>query len=261
MTRDPNTPPIIRLKNVHKTFGKNHVLRGITLDIYPGESFLIIGGSGSGKSVLLKCILGLLEPNEGSEIEIAGVDVLNGPSAEVEKARRKVSMLFQGNALFDSLPVWENICFLLLQTKRLKRKEAYDFACKILPTVGLQKDVALLSPSELSGGMQRRVALARAVASTPEIIFFDEPTTGLDPIMASVIDDLIVKNVKELGATAVSITHDMNSARRIADRIAMLYQGGLIWVGSKDDLDNTDNPYVTQFIKGLSTGPISAEAS
>lgn len=261
MTQDAKTTPIIRLKNVHKTFGKNHVLRGITLDVYPGESFLIIGGSGSGKSVLLKCILGLLEPDEGSEIEIAGVDVLKGPSSEVEKARRKVSMLFQGNALFDSLPVWENICFLLLQTKRLKRKESYDFACKILPTVGLQKEVALLSPSELSGGMQRRVALARAVASTPEIIFFDEPTTGLDPIMASVIDDLIVKNVKEVGATAVSITHDMNSARRIADRIAMLYHGELIWVGSKEDLDHTDNPYVTQFIKGSSTGPIDTEAS
>jgi len=261
MTQDTKLTPIIRLKNVHKTFGKNHVLRGITLDIYPGESFLIIGGSGSGKSVLLKCILGLMEPDEGSEIEIAGVDLLNGPSSDVEKARRKVSMLFQGNALFDSLPVWENICFLLLQTKRLKRKEGYEFACKILPTVGLQKDVALLSPSELSGGMQRRVSLARAVASTPEIIFFDEPTTGLDPIMASVIDDLIVKNVKELGATAVSITHDMNSARRIADRIAMLYHGELIWIGTKNDLDSTDNPYVTQFINGLSTGPISTEAS
>ncbi len=260
MTLDKSKPPIIRLKNVHKTFGKNHVLRGITLDIYPGESFLIIGGSGSGKSVLLKCILGLIEPDAGSAIEIAGVDVLNGSASEVEKARQKVSMLFQGNALFDSFSVWENICFLLLQTKRLNRAEAYEMALKILPTVGLKKEVADLSPSELSGGMQRRVALARAVASTPEIIFFDEPTTGLDPIMASVIDDLIVKNVKELGATAVSITHDMASARRIADRIAMLYHGELIWVGSKDELDHTDNPYVKQFIKGLSDGPIKLEA-
>ena len=260
MTLDKSKTPIIRLKNVHKTFGNNHVLRGITLDIYPGESFLIIGGSGSGKSVLLKCILGLIEPDAGSEIEIAGVDVLNGPSADVEKARQKVSMLFQGNALFDSFPVWENICFLLLQTKRLNRPEAYEMALKILPTVGLKKEVADLSPSELSGGMQRRVALARAIASTPEIIFFDEPTTGLDPIMASIIDELIVKNVKELGATAVSITHDMISARRIADRVAMLYKGELIWVGSKDDLDHTNNPYVEQFIKGLSDGPIKIEA-
>lgn len=252
--------PLIRLKNVHKTFGKNHVLRGIDLEIYPGESFLIIGGSGSGKSVLLKCILGLLEPDEGSEIEIAGVDVLHGKADDIEKARRKVSMLFQGNALFDSLPVWENICFLLLQTNALDRKKAYEFACTILPTVGLSKEVADLSPAELSGGMQRRVSLARAIASTPEIIFFDEPTTGLDPIMASVIDDLIVKNVKELGATAVSITHDMQSARRIADRIAMLYQGELIWVGTKDDLDHTKNPYVQQFINGLSEGPIKIEA-
>ncbi len=260
MILDKTKTPIIRLKNVHKTFGNNHVLRGITLDIYPGESFLIIGGSGSGKSVLLKCILGLMEPDAGSEIEIAGVDVLKASSSEVEKARRKVSMLFQGNALFDSLPVWENICFLLLQTKKLNREEAYEMALKILPTVGLKKEVADLSPSELSGGMQRRVSLARAIASTPEIIFFDEPTTGLDPIMASVIDDLIVKNVKELGATAVSITHDMASARRIADRIAMLYHGELIWVGSKDQLDHTDNPYVMQFIKGLSEGPIKLEA-
>lgn len=259
MTLDRSHPPIIRLKNVNKTFGNKHVLRGITLDIYPGESFLIIGGSGSGKSVLLKCILGLMTPDEGSEIEIAGVDVLNGPTKDVELARQKVSMLFQGNALFDSLPVWENICFLHLQTNRLNRKQAYEKALQILPTVGLAADVATLSPAELSGGMQRRVALARAVASQPEIIFFDEPTTGLDPIMASIIDDLIVKNVKELGATAVSITHDMISARRIADRIAMLYQGALIWIGPRRELDHTDNPYVQQFINGLGHGPIQLE--
>jgi len=251
--------PIISLKNVSKTFGSNHVLRGITLDVYEGESFLIIGGSGSGKSVLLKCILGLMDPDEGSEIHIAGVDVINGPKEDIKKARQKVSMLFQGNALFDSLPVWENICFLGLQTNKMTRAEAQDFAATALPTVGLKKEVADLYPSELSGGMLRRVALARAVASSPEIVFFDEPTTGLDPIMGSVIDDLIRKNVQELGATAVSITHDMNSARRIADRVGMLYLGELIWIGTTKELDTTDNPFVHQFIHGQSDGPIQVQ--
>lgn len=252
--------PIISLKKVNKTFGNNTVLKDITLDVYEGESFLIIGGSGSGKSVLLKCILGLMTPDAGSKISICGVDVVDGPKEAIKDARQKISMLFQGNALFDSLPVWENICFLLLQTNKIKRKDARDFARKMLPSVGLKEDVADLFPSELSGGMQRRVALARAVASTPEIIFFDEPTTGLDPIMASVIDDLIVKNVKELGATAVSITHDMQSARRIADRVGMLFDGKLIWTGTTKELDETSDPHVQQFIHGLADGPIKIRA-
>ncbi len=259
MTEIHTKKPIIRLKNVSKTFGSNHVLRDITLDIYEGESFLIIGGSGSGKSVLLKCILGLMDPDAGSEIYISGVDVIKGPKEDIRKARQKISMLFQGNALFDSLPVWENICFLALQTNKMTRTEAKKFAAKSLPTVGLNKEVAELYPSELSGGMLRRVALARAVASSPEIIFFDEPTTGLDPIMGSVIDDLIRKNVQELGATAVSITHDMNSARRIADRVGMLYLGKLIWIGTTKELDTTDNPFVHQFIHGQSDGPIQLQ--
>ncbi len=252
------TKTIIHLKNVSKTFGSKQVLRDINLDVQEGESFLIIGGSGSGKSVLLKCILGLMEPDPGSEIIIDGVDVLNGPKDQVKQARQKISMLFQGNALFDSLSVWENICFLLLQTQRIQRADARGFAQDMLPLVGLSRDVADLYPAELSGGMQRRVALARAVASKPRIIFFDEPTTGLDPIMASVIDDLITSNVKDLGATALSITHDMQSARRIADRVGLLYEGELIWKGSIQDLDKTDNPYVQQFIHGQSEGPMKS---
>ena len=251
-------PPMIHLKNVSKSFGSKQVLTDVTLDIHKGESFLIIGGSGSGKSVLLKCILGLMDPDPGSEIHINGVDVLNGPKDDVIKARESISMLFQGNALFDSLPVWENICFLDLQVGNLTRSDAKKIAADMLPSVGLKPEVADLYPAELSGGMQRRVALARAVASKPEIIFFDEPTTGLDPIMAGIIDDLITKNVKELGATALSITHDMQSARRIADRVALLYQGNLIWSGPIKELDTTDNPYVRQFIHGQSDGPMVA---
>lgn len=251
--------PLIHIENLHKSFGSNHVLKGVTLDVFPGESLVIIGGSGSGKSVLLKCLLGLMPTDEGSIIQIAGKDMINASSKGKEEIRKKISMLFQGSALFDSLPVWENICFGLLQTKKLGRSEAYDLAKKTLPSVGLKAAVANLFPAELSGGMQRRVALARAVVSTPEIIFFDEPTTGLDPIMGSMIDHLIVKNVKELGATAITITHDMRSVRHIADRIAMIYQGKIIWVGSKNSLDQTDNPYVHQFINGLSEGPISLE--
>lgn len=256
MSNQTQKQPIIHLKNVSKTFGSNQVLKNISLDLYPGESFLIIGGSGSGKSVLLKCILGLMDPDPGSEIYIDGVDLLNGPKDKVKAARQQVSMLFQGNALFDSLPVWENICFLLLQTGQIERSKARVFAQDMLPLVGLGRDVADLYPAELSGGMQRRVALARAVASKPRIIFFDEPTTGLDPIMASVIDDLIVSNVKDLGATALSITHDMQSARRIADRVALLYNGELIWKGDIKEMDTTDNKYVQQFIHGQSDGPM-----
>lgn len=256
LTQISQNKPMISLKNVSKSFGSKQVLKNIHLELHQGESFLIIGGSGSGKSVLLKCILGLMEPDPGSEIFIDGVDVINGPKEEAKAARQKISMLFQGNALFDSLPVWENICFLLLQTNRITRKQAYGLAKEILPTVGLGPQVADLFPSELSGGMQRRVALARAVSSKPKLIFFDEPTTGLDPIMASIIDDLIVTNVKDLGATALSITHDMQSARRIADRVALLYQGELIWSGNIQELDTTSNPYVRQFIQGQSDGPM-----
>ncbi|ARN85118.1 ABC transporter [Candidatus Nucleicultrix amoebiphila FS5] len=252
--------PKIALKNLDKSFGEKKVLQNISLEVFEGESLVVIGGSGTGKSVMLKCILGLLTPTAGS-IKIDGVELFGAKIQVLDQVRRKISMLFQGSALFDSLPVWENIAFRLLQEKRLNRSEAKDLAVSCLSDVGLKADVAMLYPAELSGGMQRRVALARAVASKPEIIFFDEPTTGLDPIMSGVINDLIIKNVKELGATAITITHDMASARKIADRIALIHQGAIVWQGPAKDIDRSKNPYVDQFIHGSTKGPITVDVN
>jgi len=251
--------PKIRLIDVYKHFGRNHVLRGINLDVGAKESVVIIGGSGSGKSVTLKCILGLIPADKG-QILIDGQDLMKMSRIEKEKTRTKFGMLFQGGALFDSLPVWENICFGLLQTKQITREQGPDIAIEKLRMVGLKADVATKFPAELSGGMQKRVSLARAIASQPEIIFFDEPTTGLDPIMADVINGLIRDCVKELGATALTITHDMASVRKIADRVAMLYEGHMIWDGPIDQLDHSGNEYVDQFIHGRATGPIQMVA-
>lgn len=248
----------IKIRDLHKSFGKKEVLSGVDLDLYKGESLVVIGGSGTGKSVLIKCIQGLLTPDSGS-IEIDGVDVTNKKHDVIEKMHSKMGMLFQGGALFDSLSVWENVAFDLIQNRGISRKEARIVAIKVLRQVGLGADIADLYPSELSGGMQKRVGLARAVITRPEIIFFDEPTTGLDPIMADVINDLIIESAKDLGATTLTITHDMTSARKIADKIAMLYQGKIIWYGTVKDLDKTDNPYVCQFIQGSSKGPIKVE--
>jgi phospholipid/cholesterol/gamma-HCH transport system ATP-binding protein len=250
--------PKIRLRDVHKRFGEKVVLDGVTLDIAAGESLVIIGGSGTGKSVLIKCIQGLLEPETGS-IEIDGKDIVGMSAGEMEDISSRIGMLFQGGALFDSLPVWENVAFGAIQGRGMNRSEAYDLAIDNLSKVGLTEDVAQLSPSELSGGMQKRVGLARAIATKPDIIFFDEPTTGLDPIMADVINDLIVSCVKDLGATAVTITHDMASARKISDRVAMLYKGKLVWVGDKADIDDSGNDYVDQFVHGRADGPITME--
>ena len=234
------------------------MLDGLDLDVGVGESVVVIGGSGTGKSVLLKCILGLLEPEEGT-IEIDGQPVIGLPTAEREKINRKFGMLFQGGALFDSLKVWENVAFGLIQGGHSDRAEARDIAYAKLTDVGLAAEVGELWPAELSGGMQKRVGLARAIATTPEIIFFDEPTTGLDPIMADVINDLIVKCVRDLGATTLSITHDLASARKIADRIAMLYKGKIIWQGPTSEIDSSGNEFVDQFIHGRAEGPIRME--
>ena len=253
-----DTPPKIRLRDVHKRFAEKEVLTGVDLDIGVGESVVVIGGSGSGKSVTLKCILGLLEPERGS-IEVDGQEMVGLRGREREQILRKFGMLFQGAALFDSLPVWENVAFGLIQAKGLARDAAKEIALQKMAQVGLGPDVAELGPAELSGGMKKRVGLARAIATDPEIIFFDEPTTGLDPIMGDVINDLIRKCVNELGATALSITHDMASARKIADRIAMLYGGKIIWSGTVDELDSVANPYVDQFIHGRAEGPIKME--
>lgn len=247
--------PKIRLVDVHKSFGAKNVLAGVTCDIAAGESFVIIGGSGSGKSVTLKCILGLLRPDKGS-IQVDGQETVDMSPRQRDRLMGKFGMLFQGGALFDSLTVWENVAFGLVQARGVGRRQARDKAIATLARVGLGEDVAALWPAELSGGMQKRVALARAIATEPEIIFFDEPTTGLDPIMADVINDLIVKCVEDLGITAVSITHDMASARKISDRMAMIYEGRLIWVGRTEDVGATDNPYVQQFIHGRADGPI-----
>ena len=250
--------PKIRIRGLRKSFGSKHILRGIDLDVGVGESVVVIGGSGTGKSVLLKCILGILDPDEGT-IEIDGQDVTKLSRHEREKVMHKFGMLFQGAALFDSLPVWENVAFGLLQVDRMGRNEAKQKAIATLAQVGLGADVADLSPAELSGGMQKRVGLARAIARRPEILFFDEPTTGLDPIMADVINDLIAHSVRELGASAISITHDMASARKIADRVTMLYKGELIWSGDVAHIDESGNPYVEQFINGHADGPIELD--
>ena len=250
--------PKIRLRGIRKSFGEKVVLDGIDLDVGAAESVVVIVGSGVGKSVMLKCVLGLLEPEEGI-IEVDGAAVTGMRSAERERMMRRFGMLFQGSALFDSLSVWENVAFGLIQAQQRLRAEAKEIAHRKLAQVGLGAEVGLLSPAELSGGMRKRVALARAIATDPEIIFFDEPTTGLDPIMGDIINDLIVKCVKELGATALSITHDMASARKIADRIAMLHKGKIVWNGPVANIDESGSDFVDQFIKGRAEGPIEME--
>ena len=248
--------PKIRIRGLHKAFGEKHVLRGLDLDVGVGESVVVIGGSGTGKSVLLKCILGLLEPDAGT-IEVDGENVVGLRGQDQDRAMRKFGMLFQNAALFDSLPVWENVAFGLIQGEGMQRALAKQIALEKLAAVGLGADVAELGPAELSGGMRKRVGLARAIATEPEIIFFDEPTTGLDPIMGDVINDLIVKCVHELGATALSITHDMASARKIAHRVAMLFEGKIIWAGPVAQIDSSGNEHVDQFIHGRAEGPIT----
>ena len=251
-------PAKIVLSDVHKSFGKKVVLDGIDLSIQKGESVVVIGGSGTGKSVMLKSVLGILRPERGS-IKVDGEEVIGMRSKDRDRMMLKFGMLFQGSALFDSLRVWENVAFGLIQGRGMNRIQAKDIAIEKLAAVGLAESAGALFPAELSGGMQKRVTLARAIATSPEIIFFDEPTTGLDPIMADVINDLIVKCTKELGATTLSITHDMASARKIADRIAMLYKGRLIWVGPAKDIDHSGNEFVDQFIHGRAEGPIKME--
>ncbi len=251
----PTSTPKIQLIGVKKRFGSKVVLDGIDLTVEPRTSLVIIGGSGTGKSVMLKSILGIIRPDEGT-ILIDGEDITHINGAARDKVMKKFGMLFQGGALFDSLPVWQNVAFGLIQGRGMKRSQARDIAIQKLAKVGLTADVGDLFPVELSGGMQKRVGLARAIAADPEIIFFDEPTTGLDPIMADVINDLIASTVKDVGATALSITHDMASARKISDRIAMLYGGKIIWQGPTADIDNSCNPYVDQFIHGRAEGPI-----
>lgn len=246
---------MIELHGLHKSFGQNHVLAGVDLSIERGKSMVIIGGSGTGKSVLLKSILGLIIPDQG-QILVDGQDVTQ---ADRDAFLARFGMLFQGGALFDSLPVWQNIAFRLMRGSLKRPKdEARDIAIEKLRRVGLKPDVADRFPAELSGGMQKRVSLARAIAADPEIIFFDEPTTGLDPIMSGVINDLIREIVVDMGATAMTITHDMTSVRTIADDIAMLHAGRIQWTGPVGDMDQSGDPYIDQFINGRADGPIEA---
>ena len=251
----PQISPKISMRNVSKSFGTKHVLQGVNLDVAKGTSMVIIGGSGTGKSVTLKCVLGLIQPDRGS-IEIDGQNMGEMNAHERQELMRKFGMLFQGGALFDSIPIWQNVAFGLIHGQKMQPKKAKDIAIAKLEAVGLGAQVAHLFPAELSGGMQKRVSLARAIATSPEIIFFDEPTTGLDPIMADVINDLIKKCVTDLGATALTITHDMASVRKIADTVTMIHEGKMIWTGDVKQLDNSGNPYIDQFIHGRADGPI-----
>jgi phospholipid/cholesterol/gamma-HCH transport system ATP-binding protein len=244
---------LLEWKGVCKAFGANEVLRGVDLSVAPGKSLVIIGGSGTGKSVTIKCALGLMTPEKG-EILFGGKPLTDRNA--IEDARRRTGMLFQGGALFDSLTVWENVAFALIYRDRMARAEAKKRAIETLAKVRLGARQAELRPAELSGGMQKRVALARAIIAKPELIFFDEPTTGLDPITADAVNYLIVEQVKALGAAAVSITHDMASVRKIADEVAMLHEGRIIWRGPVSDLDKSGSPHVEQFVNGKAQGPI-----
>ena len=241
---------MIELRGITKSFGNNAVLRGVDLSVAKGESLVVIGGSGTGKSVLLKCILGIVQPD-------AGEILLHGKPLDRDAFLQDFGMLFQGGALFDSLPVWHNVAFRQRQGKhRLTKPQAIELAVEKLRRVGLKPETAYLHPAELSGGMQKRVGLARAIASDPSVIFFDEPTTGLDPIMAGVINKLIREIVVEMGATSITITHDMSSVRAIADRVAMLHDGKLRWQGDVGEIDQSGDPYLDQFVHGRADGPI-----
>ena len=250
---------MITFENVHKSFGDKHILQGFNLTVNKGESMVIIGGSGTGKSVALKCLLGLLTPEQG-EIYVNGKPTVGLTGSDRDEINENIGMLFQNAALFDSLSVWENIAFRLIEGHGIAKSEARVIALEKLAQVGMAEHVADMEPADLSGGMRKRVGLARAIASDPDIILFDEPTTGLDPIMGHVIDDLIVKCVKEIGATGLTITHDMASATRIADKFCMLYQGENIWTGNQAGLKRGDDPRVHQFINGIIDGPIPVDA-
>lgn len=249
----------IKMQGVDKAFGSKVVLRNLDLDIQRGTSNAVIGASGTGKSVLLKCLLGLIEADGGS-ITVDGVEVLKAPRAVREDILRKFGMLFQGGALFDSLPIWENVVFRYRQGKTITQSQARDAAAEALADVNLEARVLDLYPAEISGGMQKRVALARAVVDKPEILLFDEPTAGLDPITSGVINRLIRRAVDRLGATAITISHDMTSIRAIADKVAMVHDGHIIWNGPIDEMDHTDNPILDQFVHGYAEGPLTTYA-
>ena len=245
---------MIEVRRVSKTFGSHTVLDHVNLTIKTGETMVIIGRSGTGKSVLLKHLIGLMTPDEGA-ILVDGVDLTTLSGPELDKLRMKFGMLFQGAALFDSMTAFENVAFPLLEHTTMSTEAIRERVRECLQLVGL-RDVDRLYPSELSGGMRKRLGLARALAVSPEIILYDEPTTGVDPIMGDIINDLIVALRDRLKVTSVVVTHDMRSAYKVADRIAMLYNGGIIQVGTPDEIRSSANPVVQQFIRGEAVGPI-----
>jgi phospholipid/cholesterol/gamma-HCH transport system ATP-binding protein len=253
----PAQMPRLCLRDLHKTLGERAVLRGVSIDVEAGRSLVILGGSGAGKSVTLKCALGLLLPDAG-QVLVDGQDLTGVPASQRQRVNRKFGMLFQGGALFDSMPVWENVAFRLIYAERMKRSDAHEIAVETLRRVRLGPEHADKYPIELSGGMQKRVALARAIVTKPRILFFDEPTTGLDPITSDAINDLIVEMVKELGCAALSITHDIASAQKIGDECAMLYEGQIIWRGPAAQLRSSGDARVDQFVNGRSSGPIAS---
>lgn len=250
----------IRIENLTKSFGKKVVLDDLNLEINKGDSLVIIGGSGTGKSVLIKNMIGIIEPTYG-KVYYDNVDFFNASKTEKQAIMNKIGVCFQGGALFDSMLIWENVAFVLTHHQKIPAKQAKSIAIEKLAMVGLSSDVADLYPSELSGGMQKRASIARAIATNPEIIFFDEPTSGLDPINTNLISDLIIKCSKELGSTTITITHDMNGARRVANNMAMLHKGKIVWAGTKAEMDDSNNPYLMQFINGMTKGPIETEVS
>ena len=246
----------IKIENLRKSFAGKDILKGVSLEVAEQESLVIIGTSGCGKSVTLKCLLGLIEPDSGA-IFIDGTDTVKQSRKDREMMLHRFGMTFQFGALFDSLPIWENITFRLRQKVKMTKQEARQIAIDIVGQLGLGAHVVDQYPAELSGGMQKRVALARAVADKPEILLFDEPTSGLDPITGGVIDNLIKDSVKRLGATAITISHDMASVRRIADKVAMIHQGVVIWCGPASEMDKTGIPEVDQFVHGKAQGPLT----
>ena len=257
----PTSPPQpkIEMQNVAKAFGDNQVLRDVSLSVAAEESLAIIGTSGCGKSVTLKCLLGLLRADSGS-IRVDGQELIHATRADLESMRRRFGMTFQFGALFDSLPIWENVTFRLRQRQRLSKTESRDIAAETITQLGLAAHVIDQYPAELSGGMQKRVALARAIADKPEVLLFDEPTSGLDPITGGVIDRLIIDSVRRLGATAITISHDMASVRRISDKVAMVHNGAIIWCGPASEMDNTGIEEVDQFVHGHAEGPLTRAA-
>lgn len=249
------THPLIKLTGVTKSFAANHVLHGIDLEVARGDSLVLIGSSGAGKTLILKCIMGLIPP-DGGTIEFECSDIAKFSDRDRQRFLDHFGMTFQRSGLFDSLPVWRNVSFQLLQQGHLNEAQAHELAVDKLAAVGLDAETADLYPVELSGGMQKRVGLARAIANDPAILFLDEPTAGLDPIMSNVINELILDIVDSIGATVVSINSDMVGARKISNRLAMIHDGRVIWDGATADIDDCNNPYVDQFINSRAEGPI-----